>query len=162
MADNVRSIPSVVDGLKPGQRKVLYGCYLKKLKQEIKVSFHFVFRCFLPVSTILYFSLSLGCSIGRFRIGKNRLPSRRAEFVLYHYRPGSKFCRFEQRQSPGSCRSIRYPCRGTLLFLFLDLTRRHPDVVISFVIKGRKRSCRSSLYFHKSTPNQPSRFSSSR
>lgn len=38
MADNVRSIPSVVDGLKPGQRKVIYGCYLKKLKGEIKVS----------------------------------------------------------------------------------------------------------------------------
>ncbi|CED85182.1 dna topoisomerase ii [Phaffia rhodozyma] len=37
MADNIRSIPSVVDGLKPGQRKVLYGCYLKKLKTEIKV-----------------------------------------------------------------------------------------------------------------------------
>ena len=38
MADNVRSIPSVVDGLKPGQRKVIYGCYLKKLKGEIKVA----------------------------------------------------------------------------------------------------------------------------
>ena len=25
-ADNVRSIPSVMDGLKPGQRKVLYAC----------------------------------------------------------------------------------------------------------------------------------------
>jgi hypothetical protein len=38
MADNVRSIPSVVDGLKPGQRKVIFGCYLKKIKAEIKVS----------------------------------------------------------------------------------------------------------------------------
>ena len=27
MADNIRSIPSVVDGLKPGQRKVLYTCF---------------------------------------------------------------------------------------------------------------------------------------
>jgi DNA topoisomerase-2 len=37
MADNVRSIPSVVDGFKPGQRKVLYGCFKRKLKKEIKV-----------------------------------------------------------------------------------------------------------------------------
>ncbi|KAK6455269.1 DNA topoisomerase II [Scheffersomyces xylosifermentans] len=38
MADNVRSIPSVLDGFKPGQRKVLYGCFLRNLKSEIKVS----------------------------------------------------------------------------------------------------------------------------
>lgn len=38
MADNMRSIPSVVDGLKPGQRKVLYGCFKKNLKGEIKVA----------------------------------------------------------------------------------------------------------------------------
>lgn len=37
MADNIRSIPSVVDGLKPGQRKVLFGCFKRKLKTEIKV-----------------------------------------------------------------------------------------------------------------------------
>ena len=29
MSDNVRSIPSVLDGFKPGQRKVLYGCFKK-------------------------------------------------------------------------------------------------------------------------------------
>ncbi|ODQ79069.1 hypothetical protein BABINDRAFT_162139 [Babjeviella inositovora NRRL Y-12698] len=38
MADNVRSIPSVLDGFKPGQRKILYGCFKRKLKLEIKVS----------------------------------------------------------------------------------------------------------------------------
>jgi DNA topoisomerase-2 len=37
MADNIRSIPSVVDGFKPGQRKVLFGCFKRKLKVEIKV-----------------------------------------------------------------------------------------------------------------------------
>ncbi|KAI4263914.1 MAG: hypothetical protein L6R42_000952, partial [Xanthoria sp. 1 TBL-2021] len=37
MADNMRSIPSVVDGLKPGQRKVLYTCFKKNLKKDIKV-----------------------------------------------------------------------------------------------------------------------------
>lgn len=38
MADNIRSIPSVVDGLKPGQRKVLYSCFKRNLKSEIKVA----------------------------------------------------------------------------------------------------------------------------
>ncbi|KAK4056942.1 DNA topoisomerase 2 [Microbotryomycetes sp. JL221] len=37
MADNIRSIPSVVDGFKPGQRKVLFACFKRKLKNEIKV-----------------------------------------------------------------------------------------------------------------------------
>ena len=37
MADNVRSIPSVVDGLKPGQRKVLYTCFKRNVKKDMKV-----------------------------------------------------------------------------------------------------------------------------
>jgi two-component sensor histidine kinase len=37
MADNIRSIPSVADGLKPGQRKVIWGCFKRNLKKEIKV-----------------------------------------------------------------------------------------------------------------------------
>ncbi|CAK64327.1 unnamed protein product (macronuclear) [Paramecium tetraurelia] len=37
MADNIRSIPSLMDGLKPGQRKVLFACFKRNLKQEIKV-----------------------------------------------------------------------------------------------------------------------------
>jgi DNA topoisomerase II len=36
--DNCRSIPSVMDGLKPSQRKVLWSCFKKNLKNEIKVS----------------------------------------------------------------------------------------------------------------------------
>lgn len=38
MADNVRSIPSVADGLKPGQRKVIWACFKRNLKKEIKVN----------------------------------------------------------------------------------------------------------------------------
>lgn len=38
MADNVRSIPSLVDGLKPGQRKVLFSCFKRNLRSEIKVA----------------------------------------------------------------------------------------------------------------------------
>ena len=37
IADNVRSIPHVMDGLKPSQRKVLYACR-KRSNSEIKVS----------------------------------------------------------------------------------------------------------------------------
>ena len=37
-ADNIRSIPSVIDGLKPSQRKVLYSCFKRKLRSEIKVA----------------------------------------------------------------------------------------------------------------------------
>ncbi|XP_063239277.1 DNA topoisomerase 2 isoform X2 [Bacillus rossius redtenbacheri] len=36
--DNERSIPSMVDGLKPGQRKVLYTCMKRKDKREVKVA----------------------------------------------------------------------------------------------------------------------------
>ncbi len=38
MEDNKRSIPCMVDGLKPSQRKVLYACFKRKLKSEIKVA----------------------------------------------------------------------------------------------------------------------------
>ena len=37
MADNLRSIPSVIDGLKPGQRKVLFSCFKRNLKKDLKV-----------------------------------------------------------------------------------------------------------------------------
>ncbi|EQL29951.1 DNA topoisomerase II [Blastomyces dermatitidis ATCC 26199] len=38
MADNIRSIPSVIDGLKPGQRKVLYTCFKLNVKKDMKVA----------------------------------------------------------------------------------------------------------------------------
>ncbi|KAJ1598558.1 hypothetical protein NDA14_003520 [Ustilago hordei] len=38
MADNMRSIPSAVDGLKPGQRKVIFGTFNRKGDGEIKVA----------------------------------------------------------------------------------------------------------------------------
>ena len=36
--DNQRSIPSLCDGLKPSERKILYGCFLRNLREEIKVN----------------------------------------------------------------------------------------------------------------------------
>ncbi|KAK6189373.1 hypothetical protein LQW54_013325 [Pestalotiopsis sp. IQ-011] len=37
MADNMRSIPSMIDGLKPGQRKVLFACLKRNLIKDKKV-----------------------------------------------------------------------------------------------------------------------------
>ncbi|XP_044767164.1 DNA topoisomerase 2 [Coccinella septempunctata] len=37
-ADNIRSIPSMVDGLKPGQRKVVFTCIKRNDKREVKVA----------------------------------------------------------------------------------------------------------------------------
>jgi DNA topoisomerase-2 len=37
IADNLRSIPSVMDGLKPGQRKVMYTCFRRNIKKDVKV-----------------------------------------------------------------------------------------------------------------------------
>jgi DNA topoisomerase-2 len=38
MADNMRSIPSMVDGLKPGQRKVIFGAFKRNLVNDQKVA----------------------------------------------------------------------------------------------------------------------------
>ena len=38
ISDNERSIPSVCDGLKPSERKILFSCFKRKLKDEIKVA----------------------------------------------------------------------------------------------------------------------------
>lgn len=36
--DNERSIPSLVDGLKPGQRKIIFTCFKRNDKREVKVA----------------------------------------------------------------------------------------------------------------------------
>jgi DNA topoisomerase-2 len=36
--DNNRSIGSLVDGFKPGQRKIIFGCFKRKLTKEMKVA----------------------------------------------------------------------------------------------------------------------------
>jgi DNA topoisomerase II len=43
-ADLDRSIPSMMDGLKPGQRKILYACFKRNLKTDIKV--RITYACF--------------------------------------------------------------------------------------------------------------------
>ncbi len=37
-ADNLRSLPHVLDGLKPSQRKILFGCFKRGLRSEVKVA----------------------------------------------------------------------------------------------------------------------------
>lgn len=37
-ADNIRSIPSMMDGMKPSQRKVLFSLFKKNTKEELKVA----------------------------------------------------------------------------------------------------------------------------
>ncbi|ETO35265.1 hypothetical protein RFI_01798 [Reticulomyxa filosa] len=36
--DNKRSIPSIIDGFKPSQRKIIYSCFLRKLINKIRVA----------------------------------------------------------------------------------------------------------------------------
>ena len=38
IADNIRSIPHLMDGLKPSQRKILYSCFKRNLRDEIRVA----------------------------------------------------------------------------------------------------------------------------
>jgi DNA topoisomerase-2 len=37
-ADNIRSLPHLMDGLKPSQRKILFGCFKRGLKTEVRVA----------------------------------------------------------------------------------------------------------------------------
>lgn len=37
-ADNIRSLPHCIDGLKPSQRKILFGCFKRNLRSEIRVA----------------------------------------------------------------------------------------------------------------------------
>ena len=38
ISDNIRSIPNLIDGMKPSQRKIIYACIKRNLYSEIKVS----------------------------------------------------------------------------------------------------------------------------
>ena len=37
-ADNIRSLPSIMDGLKPSLRKILFACFKRSLRSEIRVA----------------------------------------------------------------------------------------------------------------------------
>jgi DNA topoisomerase-2 len=109
-ADNIRSLPSAIDGLKPSQRKVLYACFKRKLKSEIKVA-----------------QLSGYCAEHTsYHHGEASLQatskSLRSVSLKFHFtcltvlvlftetsnRDGARFRRFQQRQSPSPLGSIRH------------------------------------------------------
>ena len=52
--DLERSIPSCIDGFKPGQRKVIWVCFKRNDKKDVKVA-QFWIRKILFLSKILYF-----------------------------------------------------------------------------------------------------------
>ena len=69
-SDNLRSIPSVIDGLKPSQRKILYACFKKGLTQDMKVvqlagyvaeqtAYHHGKRCVCTLVTTHIYHISL-------------------------------------------------------------------------------------------------------
>jgi hypothetical protein len=74
MADNVRSIPCVADGLKPGQRKVIWACFKRKLKKEIKVIPSLSHQHSEPL-----FHYHTGRTTRRIYLRTRRVSSRRAE-----------------------------------------------------------------------------------
>ena len=45
-ADLERSIPSMVDGLKPGQRKILFCCFKRNIRKDVKAGpSHLALNC---------------------------------------------------------------------------------------------------------------------
>ena len=104
-ADNIRSIPHLLDGFKPSQRKVLYACFKKKLKNEIKVaqlagyigehsavSGGGLSLCFSLTSSVLMYNIlhALPTSL--------TVPSRRHVIEWYHHWNGPIVLWFEQCQ----------------------------------------------------------------
>lgn len=52
--DCIRSIPSMIDGLKPSQRKVLHGCIQRNLTKEIKVVQLSGYRIFIICEVVTF------------------------------------------------------------------------------------------------------------
>jgi len=106
MADLQRSIPSMVDGFKPGQRKILFCAFKRNLVKETKVR-HFGIRTFKRMSEsfsytmdyqeILFnffavFLLNTGCSVLWLCVRTLSIPPWRAEFSKHNCWNGSEFC----------------------------------------------------------------------
>ena len=63
-ADLERSIPSMVDGLKPGQRKIMFCCFKRNIRKDVKVCSCSLFPCSCPGLLNLPYTCSL--SIARY------------------------------------------------------------------------------------------------
>jgi DNA topoisomerase-2 len=60
LADCLRCIPSVMDGFKPGQRKILFACLKRNLRNESKVAQISGFFFFFFFFEVLFFFFFLG------------------------------------------------------------------------------------------------------
>ena len=96
-ADNIRSLPSVVDGLKPSQRKVLFACFKRNLKSEIKVAqlsgyWYVYFKYCFEIQIIVVLTSSIRFSNGfsaehtAYHHGETSLQST-SKFISYLYLP---------------------------------------------------------------------------
>lgn len=104
MADLQRSIPSMVDGLKPGQRKILFCSFKRNFVNEAKVCFVFLspptpFNLFsnyrlsgVYLFILLLLLLTTGGSVLRICVRTLSIPPWRTEFSKYNYWNGSAFC----------------------------------------------------------------------
>jgi hypothetical protein len=110
-ADNIRSLPSIIDGLKPSQRKVLYACFKRKLKSEIKVA---QLTGYCAEHTAYHHGEASLQSTSKLRsFVWPSFPFGRLLTVpthtSYSYWFGSRFCWRKQHKSAGPCRAVRNP-----------------------------------------------------
>ena len=118
IADTVRSIPSVVDGLKPSQRKVLFACLKRNLRTEMKVA-QLSGMCSSAPPRLAFVSRSgraadrAGAHVplaptyaARVRGAGQCLPPRRGEPERHDRQHGPGLRRLQQRAAPGTQRAV--------------------------------------------------------
>ena len=103
MADNIRSIPSVADGLKPGQRKVIWSCFKRKLKKEIRV------RSMLVPSQLYFWMSVVGLPTCWLHIRTRGIPSRWSFSCADHCQFGARLCGKQQCYFALPKRPVWYP-----------------------------------------------------
>ena len=122
-ADLERSIPSMVDGLKPGQRKILFCCLKRNIRKDVKarplhpcpsgVDFGMLrqnspFPVWHPEARVscacVNSSMTLaGGAAVRLCVGGHSLPPRGDQPAEHHHRPCAQLHRQQQRERAGAC-----------------------------------------------------------
>ena len=62
-ADLERSIPSMVDGLKPGQRKILFCCFKRNIRKDVKAGSPCCIRSECAQLSICGLSIAQACPL---------------------------------------------------------------------------------------------------
>ena len=112
MADNHRSLPSMVDGLKPGLRKIVFSCLKKSrrlLRDEHKVFFFFLFSIKKKGKGSQYFKKKKGVSIGGDGLVDVGVPSQRSDDGNVDCWVSPKLRRQQQHQLLAPDRPVRHP-----------------------------------------------------